>query len=396
MESKITLRPLIRISKTKSREIIGNALDYESPYHYIYVRDDESCMLSGCPFQKEYLCLAASLKEEKEKQMPDISAIRDITKKLENLKEMCSSSCPHMKEKKIYQNDNSNYRLYHAQYAGRRLPKTSLKLYFLLYAIPQVYVKNASLHFIKDVSLTALATTLGVAPITVLDSLDKLVAFHYISYSHGRSYKHFNIIINDYDNMHLPAKKGGAGYFTINSDMMYQILTKTNVNDLRLEILQLLRIDDKERLTGENWDSYKIHDLKNILPSHMNYGKNYEKVSSQQPSNFIKEIADGMLKFTLRHSLTMRIDSEMYERERLKSIQDLLKKNDVSLYHDGLTAGEVEQIDQGISLLVREYTDEHIVSCIMYLVSNYTKNTVKAFGALLRTLCQRFYIATVA
>lgn len=78
-----------------------------------------------------------------------------------------------------------------------------------------------------------------------------------------------------------------------------KILSITNVNALRLEILKLLKVMMIRCIT-QILPEYKLKDLGNIMPAHTNYPGTYQKLQTHQPSLFLADIVDGRLHFTLK------------------------------------------------------------------------------------------------
>lgn len=380
------LRPLIRISKTTSRQVIGRMLSYEVPFEYFYVLDKPSCESAECPLYREYLAVSQSISLERKKDIPDLSFIRSQIYRLEDIKGQCAASgCSNIRLVKRYNNDEKKYHLYHKKYANRRMPKSAIRLYLLLFSIPQEMLGDT--HFIRNISLHSLAETLEVAPATIRFALDLLKSFDYITYSHACDKNHFNIIINDYDNMHLSAKEGGSGYFTITSDMMREILGITNVNALRLQLLSILKLDDTVRIRDEYTDEFSVRDLKNILPSHMNYKNNYINVLSNQPSLFNYDIIDGKYVYAMKHNYSLRYNVLQFEHDRMNLIAETLQSDSIVL-----SADQALQV----SRLTVEYTDSVIIQAVHIIHNDYLcKNkAVSSYGALLRHLCQSLFLSS--
>lgn len=384
---QLDLKPIIRVSKSAIRNVIGRMLDYSSTYEYAYTIKQEKCQQISCPIQLQYAALEKIIRDEKQKDLPDITKIRDTAQKLKEIASQCAASgCAFAQVNKIYQNDRKHYNLYTKEYRNRRLPKSALRMYLLLYAIPQELL--GEVHFIRDINLEVLADVLDINIATAKKSLEMLSAFHYITLSHAASSTSYNIIITDYDSMHLTAKKGGTGYFTLTDSMMHEILSITNVNALRLEILKILK-DDDSSLRHQEVSEYTIRDLTNVLPSHMNYQNYYRNIDATQPSLFTSTVYDGKLSFTLKNGYSLRLSIDDFELSHLHTFREY-----ISSIHLELTELELLNVCE----LCCEFTVENIKASISSIKRDYIDHNlkVKSFGALLRTYCRSNYISTSA
>ena len=70
MHYEVDLKPLMRISKSGIRSIIGKMLDYSEKYEYSYTLDTQSCAALSCPLANTYAELKASIAAEKAKERP--------------------------------------------------------------------------------------------------------------------------------------------------------------------------------------------------------------------------------------------------------------------------------------------------------------------------------------
>lgn len=384
---KIDLKPFIRVSKSGVRTIIGKMLDFSQKVEYHYTIDAEICRNQlKCPFASAYLDLQRQIELEREKNSPNLQTIYDAKQRMIEIAKSCAAmGCTHSKTTKIYTNEKKRYGLYNKEFSNRRLPKSIIRTYLLLFSIPQETL--GELHFIKNISIDVLASALGVCRETARKSLDTLAAFNYITLSHASSHGHYNIIINEYDSMHLPAEKGGTGYFTISSEMMEEILSISNVNALRLEILKLLKGDD-DSLRAIAMSEYKIADLKTMMPAHTNYPSNYMKLD-KQPSLFDTTIINKRLCFSLKSKYSLRISLDDY----LVPLFDEFTQYAAAL-NLHLNPFHIENICE----LAREYTVNNIKSSLTKISADYSGkfNKIINFGALLRTYCRKNFIKIAA
>lgn len=387
MHYEVDLKPLMRISKSGIRSIIGKMLDYSEKYEYSYTLDTQSCAALSCPLTNTYAELKASIAAEKAKECPDLSIIRTASDRMKDIASSCAaSSCPFCHVKKTYINDRKRYNLYNEDFANRRLPKSMIRTYLYLYALPQEVLGD--LHFIRDLSLSVLASQLHICLETAKRSIETLAAFRYITISHSSAMDSYNIIINDYDTMHLSAQQGGTGYFTLSADMMKKILSITNVNALRLEILKLLKSDD-DSLHHTDTSEYKLKDLGNIMPAHTNYPGTYQKLQTHQPSLFLADIVDGRLHFTLKSGYDLRISSDAF----IHSFWD-----EISEYTSALGFTFDSSLIMNICELTREYSITNIKKSLSLIRNDYadTYTSIVNFGALLRSYCRRNFIRPAA
>lgn len=385
------MKPMIRISKSGIRSLVGKMLDYGIKYEYVTELDTDACGAKNCPVYQKYRELSDELTEQLSKEEPDITSIRNIEAEIENLKSACSvSGCSNCHTKTMYYNDKKRYNLYQFNYASRRLPKSVIRTYLFLYSYPQEQLSKSirdreglTTHFIKNMPVELLMSELGVCKETALKSLQILSSFNFITYSHADSYTSFNIILNEYDNMHLPAKKGGSGYFTLTSEMLKQILSISNVNSLRLEILKLLKYDD-DTLHKVKLSEYRINDLKNVMPSHMNYQGKYQELEKDQPSLFHTNIIDGRLHFILKSGYSLHIDHEDYQLSFFDKIGKFLEEHKINISQCLLP---------DICSLTHEFTLQNIEKSLLLIKNDYQDfNSITSFVALLRTYCQKNFL----
>lgn len=377
------LRPLIRINRTAVRASIGKMLSYDSTYSYLITRDTDQCVASACPLYLEQQRLFNELEYQKENHIIDIQSIKEHTTQIDNIKKHCASSgCCHCSVHKKYNNDKKDFKLYQKKYSNKRLPKSALRVYLLLYSIPQETLGN--FYIIRDVSSAAIASKLKILPVTVEKSLDILASFNYITKSSGSDKHHFNIIIEDYENMHKKASEGGAGYISITSEMMEILLSIKNVNFLRLELLKIFKTCDLKTEDESGFETYSLKELKSALPSHMNFMNKFKK-AQKEPSIFVTGYEGHKILFSLKSPFSFKIDYDDFKLNHLPEIQKTF--DDL-----GIKLSDIELLD--VADLTSQYTLSVIYKAASRIKHQYSKNNiaVKNYGALLRTFCRDIYL----
>lgn len=385
----VELKPMIRLPKTAIRRLIGKQIDYVTRTERTYILDEHNCANARkCPIIAQYQTLKDTIALEKAKSEPDFSIIKDASNKMQEIAEQCHHfGCQFAAYKDTYYNDKKNYNLYQTRYSNNRLPKSAIKSYLFLASLP-MELMGKQLHFIRNLSLDVISDKLNLCKETALKSLYVLSSFGFITLSHGNGYDCFNIIINDYDQMHLTAREGGTGYFTISSAMMETILSIKNVNALRLELLYTLRADDDSLMKKEH-SHYVIMELKNIMPSHMAYSNRIIFYKKDTPSIFLSEVDKKHINFTLKDGLSLRVSSDEY----ILSFFDKMK--------DSLLSLNIESPDSlvlNLCELTREFTLKNILQALSNISNDYKNkmDSIRNFGALVRTYCLSSYISMVA
>lgn len=385
----VELKPLIRLPKNAIRRLIGKQIDYVTRIERTYMLDEQSCTnIRKCPVAAQYQELRNTIALEKSKQVPDFSIIKDASDKMQAIAEQCHhSGCQYATYKDKYHNDKKNYNLYQVQYSDCRFPKSAVKSYLFLASLPMELLKN-DLHFIRNLSLDVISDTLNICKETALKSLEILASFGFITLSHGNGYDRFNIILNDFDTMHLTAREGGTGYLTLTSSMMETIISIKNVNALRLELLYTLKADD-DSLRKKEHSSYIIKELKNILPSHMAYSNRIVYYKQDAPSVFLSSIDKKTVSFSLKAEHSLRIDQDQY----IISYFDTMKEHLISLD----IKADVELVTN-LCELTREFTLKNILQALRAIADDYKEDMyrIRNFGALVRTYCLSSYISICA
>lgn len=378
---KLAPMPVIRIDKTSLRTIIGTILTFSEPSRKTVTR---SIFCQSCPYGESYTTLKEQLHLLSEEDALDFSKIKKIKSEMDSLDRMCiNSNCTCCEIKTEYMNEKKQYGLYNTPYnTNKRISKSALKLYLLLYSLPQALL--GSTHFIKNVSAEKLAEYLECTTPTIKRCLKNLEQAKYITLCHASDYSHFNIIINSYDTMPLTADKGGNGYITITKDTLDNILSIKNVNLLRLELLRLLRYDSSrvaKKSSEITWEHYSIKDLKNILPSHMNYLAKYNDILSDPRCLFNSFISHGTIYFTPKNDkVTLNCDYERLQTYCKELLITYLKENELSISPKELN---------DIGTLATQYDISTIFACTEELLYAYAESNIKIrnLPALIRKAC---------
>lgn len=380
----IETKPIARVPKSAIRTLIGRMINYTAKYEYQYAVDVSSCSISSCLSCNQYTTLLNLIEDEKNKDYPDFNLLAQLMQQLDDISYNCyMSGCKHAIMKKAYQNDTKRYNTY--KYASRRLPKTCIKLFLLLYSIPVQKLGNC--HFINDMPVNALSDKLDVCPLTIEKSLRILESFNYITLAHGSSLKSYNIMLNDYDDMHLSAKQGGTGYFSATKDMINELLKITNVNALRLEVLKILKADDYSYLKTTGIDNYRIKDLKTVLPTHMNYQDAFAKLQTQ-PSLFNSNVQDGKVTFFMKQEYSLRINILDYQLSHYDDFSNFLNEHKLFLH-----AADIFNLCD----MTTEFSISMIKKAVLCMLSfmRETKHKIKNTGAYIRTLCRKMIVHDV-
>jgi Bacterial regulatory proteins, gntR family. len=378
------LKPIVRIDKSSLRSLIGKLMNYETPYRYILHRNKDVC--SSCEQNSWHEKLVAGIKQESDQENPDMNKLNILHKELESLDDHCKN-CSACQVEKKYQNEKVTYQYYKKQYDMKRLPKTAVKLYILLFSVPME--RMGQIHIIRDIPIKALAAKLNVNKITVRRSLNLLKSNELITVSHGTDKNHYNIIVHAYDTMHLKGREGGSGYITIKADAVETILSIHNVNSLRLELLKLLELDNISRSEEDNSNSLKIKEVKKVLPDHLNYQNKYTVLQTDMPSIFQSYVSESTIFYTLKNEYPIKIDLEKVREESKKKIVESLHENKIS-------TTDLEVLD--IIDLTTQYPIKLILQAIAEIKKSYIEKTISILNlpALTRTITNQIYHNTLA
>lgn len=380
-ETGLSPMPVIRMEKSSLRTIIGKILTYQAPAQKQVIRSN---FCSSCPEGirhekiKEY-CHALT-----EKDCPDIQKIRTAKAELDAIDHMCiTSSCSKCQIKTIYRNDKKNYRLYTSpdNTRNQRIPRTAIRLFLLLYALPQSLLGTT--HFIRNLSAVKAAEYLSCTVSTVKRCMKILEGSGYITFSHALDLSHFNIILNHYDTMHLPAEKGGSGYLSFDRNTLDALLAIKNVNHLRLEILFLLQYDNaqyplpKEALPV--WENYSFRDLKNMLPAHMNYRARFEQILDNPNTLFHHYISDRRIYFSLKNDFSLRFDYDTLISANYICLQEYFSEHHFSLKENELIS---------LSEMTTQFDLSLILHCTCQVLNRHKADTaIRNLPGLVRRCC---------
>lgn len=377
------LKPIIRIEKSSLRSLIGKLMTYEKPYRYIIHRNKEVC--TSCEQNSWQEKLLAGIQKESEQEHPDQHKLNILHKELDSLNEHCKN-CSACQIEKKYQNEKAVYQYYKKQYDMKRLPKTAVKLYILLFSVPMDLM--GQIHIIKNMPIQALADKLNVNKITVMRNLNILKSCDLITLSHGSDKNHYNFIVHAYDIMHLKGREGGAGYITVKADAVETILSIHNVNSLRLELLKLLELDNISRSEEENSNTLKIREIKKVLPDHLNYQNKYTILQTDMPSIFQSYVSESTIFYTLKNEYPIKIDLEKMKAESEQQLLDTLHENEID-------ATDIEVLD--IMDLITQYPLTLIMKAITKIKELYVKKKlpILKLPALVRKITNHIYYNTL-
>lgn len=379
------LKPIIRICKSSLRSILGKIMSYDAPYQYVLHRDTQIC--ASCPNAQWHDQVLAGIEEEKTKEVPNINTIRILHKEIENFENDCKN-CSACRVEKKYKNEKATYQYYKKQYDMKRLPKTAVRLYLLLFSIPMDMMGN--IHIIKDMPIHSLAQKLNVNKITIRRSIELLEASNLIAVAHSIDTNHYNFIVHSYDTMHLTGQQGGAGYLTITSDAMDTLLAIHNVNALRLELLKLLELDNISRSKDDVSNRLKINEVKKILPDHLNYQNKYISLHNNMPTIFNSYVDNQIIYYTLKTKHCIKMDLDELKEQFIPIIEECIIKNDI-------VAATQDILD--ITDIITQYPVDmvlHAISDINRSFIQQKKEPIRNLPGLVRTFTRNIYQNSLA
>lgn len=389
-ETGLTPMPIIRMEKSSLRTIIGKILSYSSPAKKQVIRS-ASCL--SCPEGSRYQKLAEECRMLMSGNRPDITEIKKTKGQMDSIDHMCAASgCSKCQVKTIYQNDKKDFHLYGSSNASfyHRMPKNAVRLFLLLYSLPQSLLGDT--HFIRNLSAAKAAEYLSCTVSTVKRSMEALEASGYITFSHAADLSHFNIILTHYDTMHLPAAKGGSGYLSFERNTLDSLLAIKNVNQLRFELLCLLRYDNAQCTSPEDeipvWENYSFHDLKNMLPSHMNYRAKFEHMSGSPDTLFYHYISGKRIYFSLKEEFSLRFDYGKLASANCVCLRECFKEIGLSIQEEDLLS---------LSKMATQFDISLILQCTSEILKQRRFGPdIRNLPGLVRRLCQNLALGNSA
>ena len=238
-----------RIGKGVLSKAIGLQKNYVE--EYVKVSDEINIQKSNC-----YDCPIHKLKQS-------LSA-DGFTNAVSTLDRQCSSCSsvvyePAYEIRYRYINEKNRYGY------QPTLKSNAIKLLLLYH-----FLQPDANGFVKNVSLKALAETIGCTVPTIVASNKILSDYSYCFVCNsGLAEKHINVYLPEYKNYHKTANEGGRGYITFSYEMMQEILHFKTLNTLRLNLKGILEVDQASLRDGnlaETSTDYKK--LRGFLPSY--------------------------------------------------------------------------------------------------------------------------------
>ena len=203
--------------------------------------------------------------------------------------EKCSS-CPCYQTEKIYTSRNEKIYINEKNKYGHKSPvcKSAIKVWI---ALP--FLSPDSIGLVKT-TVYDIANISNLNVREVYYALDQLEQNKYIAHTADTSNCHnvCNIMITDYNKMHLSAKEGGKGYITLSRENLREIVSLKHINDIRAYLRIYLTCDDAA-VKRQNYDystTIKRDVLKTWLPNYFTVGQ-IENVMKKMKSFFSLSLA---------------------------------------------------------------------------------------------------------
>lgn len=177
-----------------------------------------------------------------------------------------------------------------------RLSKLQIKQFLLFH-----FIDIDRFGIVKNISLEKIANILGCSINTVKNNNKRLEELEYITFT-NYYFGRFSAFIRDYPRYHLTKRDGGSGYLTMNKNIIMALIGIDDVNVLRLELRQLIKLDESnmnnsedELLNGE----YSYNDIRLFLPQYKSYKKAIKELSNYASSLFQTKVLNNKLTFNL-------------------------------------------------------------------------------------------------
>ena len=158
--------------------------------------------------------------------------------------------------KKVYHNEKNRYGY------RPRLKSNAIKLLLVLH-----FYHPDRFGIIKDLNIDDLSVFIRCDIKTIKNNLNTLMQYGYISYC-KTSARTVNLLITDYDKYYLSAQQGGRGFFVMSKELLMKILNIDNILSLRLQLRQLLEIDNLNAKGPFTAVSKTFKELKLSLPEY--------------------------------------------------------------------------------------------------------------------------------
>lgn len=241
-------------------------------------------------------------------------------------------NCVHCNKLKInYVNDANRFGYRH------RLNATSLKIMLYLHFL------NPDKRGRVQASIFDLCDKIGCCRACIASNLNRLTEYGYITLFKV-SPAVFYITINDYEQLYLPAREGGRGYYVMSYDIFEQLKTITNITSLRIYLNELLSLDSAETKGQATAEERNIVEIRRYLPDYCKRNVIVRKLRENKTVN-----GDGFMTYkhetgskVLRIELNPRFKAKLTKENMINSMEQ--KVNDfimsfnrnVPLYNNGL------------------------------------------------------------
>ena len=367
-----------KIGKSILNRAVGLQTNYRIDERSVVIPD--SC--HECPFYKTMQAL---------KDFPD----NPQYKKAESICKTCPNhSKVHIYETKKYINEKNMYG------DGMRLKRNALLLllsYYLSHPNSYGVVQNCSISFY--------AKLLGCSYNTICAANKTLETYHYIQTSNS-SYGEYSVLLCEYNNMFLPAKKGGHGYYTLSNELFSELLKIKNLNSIRIALKTILEVDNPD--INSNSITKRVSEISRYLPSYCRPGV-IKKAIQSIVMIFNITTSAKKVSFTLKEGLSGKnIYNKLYAASNTL-IQNTLEQleTDIAKYKENTSLYDIvcfrslhitkttpfklknTAIDN-LARLCIEYTSDLVIQALAYIFEdkcNYNIN-IKSIGALARSKIQ--------
>lgn len=196
-----------------------------------------------------------------------------------------------------------------------RLSRLSLLLFISLH----FNINIDSRGIIKNVDFKELAEKLNCNVKSIIKCSDNLVKYGFIWISKVSTYK-YSIKIVPYETYHLKAREGGKGYFNMSNEILDNLISIKDVNNLRSAILMILQQDEaklketkQQKETSANNEHNKgeqckisLRLIKQRLPKHITNQRIQNIIKQDKIKEmFTSEILDNVLYFKINDKYNM-------------------------------------------------------------------------------------------
>jgi len=190
-----------------------------------------------------------------------------------------------------------------------RLSRLSLLLFISLH----FNIDIDSRGIIKNVDFQELAEKLNCNVKSIVNCSDSLVKYGFIWLSRVSTYK-YSVKIVPYETYHLKARDGGKGYLNMSNEILDNLISIKDVNNLRSTILMILQQDEAkiketkiQKETSAINEQHKVEQckillrsIKQRLPKHITNQRIQNVIKQDKLKEmFAAEIIDNVLYFNI-------------------------------------------------------------------------------------------------